>query len=287
MKMPFRWDSLTTHPAWIGVLNITPNSFSDGGQFLDPAAALRQAQQLLHDGAAILDLGAEASSFFRAGVQPVDAAQQWQRIEPVLQKLASTVTVSVDTRSADVAMKSLAAGAKNINDISAGTHDAQLLPAVAAGQGAIVLMHIGPSFPDNPPTDDPQILATVKRYLSQRIDAAIQAGIPRSRIAIDPGVGFGKTMADNWRLALAAANLRDLGVEVVLGLSRKRFLTTPPPDPQWKHEFEQVLEALRKMSPTNIHERDAATAAATLMAVRRGVRIHRVHNVSLCAATCR
>ena len=286
MKMPFRWDSFTNHPTWIGVLNITPNSFSDGGQFLDPSSALRQAQQLLHDGAAILDLGAEASSFFRPGVQPVDAPQQWQRIEPVLQKLVDAATVSVDTRSADVAQKSLSAGAQIINDISAGTHDPELLPAVATGQGAIVLMHIGPSFPDNPPTDDPQILATVKRYLAQRIDAAIQAGIPRSRIAIDPGVGFGKTMADNWRLALAAANLRDLGVEVILGLSRKRFLTSPPPIPPWQHEFEQALEAIQKTPSADIHERDAATAAA-LMAVRRGVRIHRVHNVSLCAATCR
>jgi len=259
----------------MGVVNVTPNSFSDGGDFLDPDAAAEQARHLVAQGARVIDLGAEASSFFRPGVEPVPAEEQLGRLLPVLERLRDLppeVLISVDTRSAQVAEEAIRAGAAIINDISAGTHDQELLPTVARAGASMILMHMSPNYPATPESDDRDIVATVRAYLAGRAAAAMRVGIAPERIALDPGVGFGKTMADNWRLALRAQAVGS-GFPVVLGVSRKRFLeTAPPPDvplpPQWG-------ELLVSFQAGAKHPRDPATAALTTLAV--GVPIHRVH----------
>jgi dihydropteroate synthase len=267
----------------MGIVNITPDSFSDGGAFLDPAAAAAHARQLAAQGARLLDLGAEASSFFRPGVVPVPAEEQLRRLLPVLELLADLstdagggVALSVDTRSAQVARAAVRAGAAIINDISAGTHDADLLRAVAETGAAVILMHSTPGYPATPAADDPDIFATVRAYLECRAQAAVAAGIPPERIAVDPGLGFGKTMADNWRLALRVGELSSR-FPLAIGASRKRFLDTPPPSdapvpPGWQ-------ELVARLQPRAAHPRDAASAALAILTADRA--IHRVHNVAL------
>ncbi len=262
----------------MGVVNVTPNSFSDGGQFLAPDAAIAHGRELAAQGAAILDLGAEASSFFREGVTPVDAAEQQRRLLPVVHALTVTgALISIDTRSAAVAEETVRAGAVIVNDISAGTHDAQMLPTVAACGAGMVLMHIGPRYPAVVTDDDADIIHSVREYLRARIDAAESAGIERTRLAVDPGVGFGKSAADNWRLALRCHEFADLGVAILLGASRKRFLETSPPSDVQPPDWEERARQFRGEG----HPRDAATAALTALAAERGVGIHRVHNVTL------
>jgi dihydropteroate synthase len=286
----------------MGILNITPNSFSDGGQYLDPAQAVAHAHALIAQGATILDLGAEASSFFRQGVQPIPPDEQLRRLLPVLRALINEIPphiqLSIDTRSAQVAAQCLQAGAHLINDISAGTHDPDLLATVAHAPtphgkpAGLILMHISPTYPATPPVgqDDPDILSTVAAYLEQRVQAAQTAGISFDRLAIDPGIGFGKTMADNWRLALLAPLLATrLQLPVVIGLSRKRFLETPPPAdlPGIYPEHLPTLDQLRRAAATlpNIHARDPATALLTALIARANhsspPQIHRLHHLPL------
>lgn len=262
----------------MGVVNVTPNSFSDGGQFLAPASAIARGRALAAEGASIVDLGAEASSFFRAGVTPVDAAEQLRRLLPVIPELAGGgIRISVDTRSAEVAREGVRAGAVIVNDISAGTHDRGMLRTVAESGAGLVLMHIGEKYPEVVQEDVPDVVGSVREYLRKRVEAARHAGIELGRIAVDPGVGFGKSAADNWRLALRCHELADLGVPVILGASRKRFLETlPPPEVRpagW--------EALVSEFGAEGHPRDAATAALTAITAERGTAVHRVHNVTL------
>lgn len=261
-------------PVWMGVLNLTPDSFSDGGVLVhdggvDVAAAVAAGVALCRAGAGILDLGPEASSFFRPGVVPVGAAEQWARVGPVLAERAAWpgVLLSIDTRSAAVARAAVAAGAHIINDISAGVDDPAMLATAAELECGLILMHRGASFPDNPSADDPQITARVAEELQQRVAAAVAAGVRREYIWLDPGIGFGKTMGDNARLVMEIGELVALGYPVVLGISRKRFLAQvvcPPPPAWW---------------PGDAHERDWATWWLTQGAVARGVRVHRVHRV--------
>ncbi|HUO08241.1 MAG TPA: dihydropteroate synthase [Phycisphaerae bacterium] len=281
MHSPFEFPRLQT-PCLMGIINVTPNSFSDGGVHLPPDAAIEHGRLLAKVGAQILDLGAEASSFFRPGVAPVDPTEQLRRLLPVIPPLAEMsetagVYLSIDTRSAAVARETLHAGAHIINDISAATYDPDMLRIVAETGAAIILMHIGPAFPAVVTTDDPDIINSVRHYLKERIAAAEHAGIPRNRMAIDPGVGFGKSSADNWRLALRCHEFSDLGVPVVLGASRKRFLETEPPDDVRPHGWSDFV---RRM-PSGVHPRDAATTALSATAAGRGVAIHRVHDVTL------
>jgi len=230
-------------------------------------------------GAAILDLGAEASSFFRPGVKAVPAEEQLRRLGPVVEGLAAEVVLSIDTRSAEVAREMLGRGAMIINDISAGTHDAGMLRAVAERKAGVILMHIGATYPENPREDDRDIVGTVRDYLAGRVEAAVAAGIGPEKIAVDPGLGFGKTAGDNWRLGFLANEIQAaLGVPVVLGASRKRFLETVPPaelmEPtRWRELLAQHSRA------GGSHPRDPATAAVTELALRRGLYLHRVHRV--------
>jgi len=276
----FSFDHLPS-PCLMGIVNVTPDSFSDGGKFFDPHAAAAHARELWSHGAGIVDFGAEASSFFRAGVESIPAVEQLRRLVPVLEEISADVLrpiISVDTRSAEVAEEVLARGVWIINDISAGTHEPDILKVIAKAQrsngAGVILMHMGSEFPATPPADDTDIVGTVRAYLGTRIQAAMEAGISADRIAIDPGVGFGKTMADNWRLALRAVEVRPAGFAgpIVLGASRKRFLETKPPS-------DVVLPDSWPGMPAGEHSRDAASAAVTAVALSCGVEIHRVHNL--------
>ena len=268
----------------MGIVNVTPDSFSDGGKFIAPADAAAQARRLVADGAAILDFGAEASSFFRPGVVPVAPEEQLARIIPVLElleDLRGQVAFSIDTRSAKVARAVIPRGVQIINDISAGRHDRELLPVVAGMGASVVLMHMSPGFPDTPAEDDDDIVATVRTALADAHLRAGVLGIPEDRMALDPGIGFGKTMADNWRLALRPREtlLPGMRCGMVLGASRKRFLeTAPPADVEVPAGWDHLLEKLR---PHATHPRDPTSAGLTAFTARQGVPIHRVHDVGL------
>lgn len=317
-------------PPWLmGILNITPDSFSDGNHFLDPAVAVAQARRLVAQGATILDLGAEASSFFRPGVTEVSASEQLRRLLPVLEQLATGFSaydsppfITLDTRSSLVVRQGLAVlsgahaeptagappppalrGGGGVNDISAGTHDPAMFEVVAELGVPVVLMHVAPGYPATAEQDDPDIMATVREYLAGRVAAAMAAGIRPENILLDPGIGFGKTMADNWRLLAgssrivpgAGARVAREGYPLVLGLSRKRFLDPDhwsalpedlPETPALRACLDQAGRWGRMLPPElhhDLHPRDLATAALTAWAAAQGSFIHRVHNVALAA----
>ena len=212
-------------PQIMGILNVTPDSFSDGGRFLDPAAALAQAQAMVAEGAALLDIGGEST---RPGAAEVPVADEIARTEPVIAALRGAgVPLSIDTRKAAVAQAALAAGAGIVNDVSALTFDAGLAGVVAAAEVPLVLMHARgtpATMQDDPVYDD--VLLDVYDWLEGRIAAAEAAGIARARIVVDPGIGFGKTAAHNLALIRGLALFHGLGCPVLLGASRKRFIGT-------------------------------------------------------------
>ena len=207
----------------MGILNVTPDSFSDGGKFFDPAAAVEHARQMAAQGADIIDIGAEST---RPGSLRVPAAEQIARLRQVLPAVAASgAIVSIDTTLADVAAYALDHGAAVINDISAGLEDPAMLPLAAKRQCPIVLMHML----GQPGTmqRDPRyldVLAEVRQFLSDRTDAAVAAGVDRRRIIIDPGIGFGKKLPHNLALLAGTVKLAELGCPVLIGPSRKRFL---------------------------------------------------------------
>ena len=212
-------------PQIMGILNVTPDSFSDGGRFLDPAAALAQAQAMVAEGAALLDIGGEST---RPGAAEVPVADEIARTEPVIAALRGAgVPLSIDTRKAAVAQAALAAGAGIVNDVSALTFDAGLAAVVAAAEVPLVLMHARgtpATMQDDPVYDD--VLLDVYDWLEGRIAAAEAAGIARARIVVDPGIGFGKTAAHNLALIRGLALFHGLGCPLLLGASRKRFIGT-------------------------------------------------------------
>jgi dihydropteroate synthase len=203
---------------------------------------------------------------------------------PVLERLRDLpAVISVDTRSAAVTRMAIAQGARIINDVSAGGHEPEIVDVVADSDAAMILMHMSGGYPATPARDDPDIVSRVREALALAVERA--AKIPAARIALDPGVGFGKTMADNWRLAMRAAEVVPAGMAhaVVLGVSRKRFLETPPPlDVKLPAGWENLVASLH-----GTHLRDACSAALTAVAAKRGVLIHRVHDVALAAEAIR
>jgi dihydropteroate synthase len=214
---------LSDHTVVMGVVNVTPDSFSDGGRYAAPAAALAHARQLLSEGAEILDIGGEST---RPGSEPVSPDEQWRRIGPVVEALAheSGALISVDTSSAAVAGKALAAGAHIVNDVTALGDPA--MAGVVAGAGAgVVLMHMqgNPAIMQRAPkyTD---AAAEVADFLAERLEAAVAAGIPRERVALDPGVGFGKAVRHSLELLARIETLVALGRPVLVGVSRKSFI---------------------------------------------------------------
>lgn len=209
----------------MGILNVTPDSFSDGGRFLDPQAAIEHGLAMIRDGADIIDVGAEST---RPGSSPVDAQTQIKRVIPVIRELhrqRPDCFISIDTRSSAVAAVAIEEGASLVNDISAGRDDPAIL-CVAAGCGAgLVLMHMqgepatmqaAPSYND--------VVADVASFLHGRIEAAIDAGVDAKRIILDPGIGFGKTAAHNVTILRRLEEIVAMGPPVLVGASRKRFL---------------------------------------------------------------
>jgi dihydropteroate synthase len=221
----------------MGVLNITPDSFSDGGQFNTLEAAVAQAQFLVAAGADILDIGGQST---RPGAAEVTVEAELQRVVPVVQALRSgtaplSVPISVDTTRSVVAQAAIQAGADLINDISGGVSDPQMLPTVAALKVPIVLMHMrGTPQTMQQLTDYQDLIGEICEFLQNQIAAAIAAGIDRSQIAIDPGIGFAKTYQQNLEILRHVSSFRSLGCPVLVGSSRKSFIghILNQPDPQ-------------------------------------------------------
>lgn len=212
-------------PAVMGVLNVTPDSFSDGGRFVDPEAAMRHAHRMVADGAGIIDVGGEST---RPGAAPVEESAELERILPVVERLAGElqVPISVDTSKPEVMRRAIAAGAGFVNDVNALRADGAI-ETVASGGAAVCLMHMQGeprSMQQAPHYDD--VVSEVKEFLADRIRLCIAAGIPRDRIVADPGFGFGKTSAHNWALLARLREFRTLGVPILVGLSRKSFIGT-------------------------------------------------------------
>jgi dihydropteroate synthase len=242
----------------MGIVNVTPDSFSDGGLYFDPNHALKHAEQLIYDGAQILDVGGEST---RPGAPAVDAATEMARVIPLIKALAAQGhCVSIDTRKATVMRAAIDAGASVVNDISALAAEGALELCANGGVG-VVLMHMQgePGTMQREPHYD-DVLRDVSTFLRLRIDACIHAGIASDRIAIDPGFGFGKTMAHNIALTQQLDQLVAVGYPVVAGWSRK-----------------STLGALTGRSVAS--ERVSASVAAALACVARGARMVRVHDV--------
>lgn len=242
----------------MAVLNITPDSFSDGGMFLDPGAAVAQGELLVRDGADILDIGGEST---RPGSHPVPPAEQIRRVLPVIAQLRdrTNVPISIDTRSAQVAEAAIEAGAHIVNDISALRCDEALADVVAQRRAGLVLMHMQGS-PETMQTDPhyDDVVADVRGFLAERAGFAMSAGIGRQQIVLDPGIGFGKRLDHNLRLMRHVDRLAELGFPVLVGPSRKRFIG--------------------ELSGAPANERLPGTVAACLAVVARGAQIVRVHN---------
>jgi dihydropteroate synthase len=243
----------------MGILNVTPDSFSDGGTFLDRATAIAHATRMIDDGADILDVGGEST---RPGSTPVSADEELERVHPVIQRLAElhpAVPISIDTRKADVAAEALDAGATIVNDVSGGA-DPAMFDVVRDREAAVVLMHMQgdpTTMQEAPHYDD--VVGEVHEYLRQRIEAAELAGIDPERIAVDPGIGFGKDLDHNLELMHGVDAFLDLGRPVGVGPSRKKFIGTILDLPQ--------------------EERVEGTVGAVVWMVARGAHLVRVHDV--------
>lgn len=249
----------------MGVVNVTEDSFSDGGEWLGPGAAVAHARALLADGADIIDVGGEST---RPGAVRVDADVELGRVVPVVAELAAEgIPVSVDTMRADVAEAAIAAGAALINDVSGGLADSRMLEVCAAGNVPVCLMHwrtdrFGSASGRAEPSAE-GIVAEVTGHLRSLVDAAVAAGIPEERIILDPGLGFAKNADDNWALLHALPELVGMGLPVLVGASRKRFVAT-------------VVDGVVR-SP---RDADDATAAITALSAAAGAWAVRVHDVA-------
>jgi dihydropteroate synthase len=244
----------------MGVVNVTPDSFSDGGLAFEPQAAVRHALSLAAQGADILDIGAEST---RPGSLPVSAEEELKRLLPVVRAVSSqtTVPISVDTYKAQVAEAALDSGAVIVNDISGFHFDPKMPEVCKRHQAGVVLMHIKGTPRDmqlDPAYDN--LLGEIIAYLKEGTRRAEQAGIEHERILLDPGIGFGKTFDDNYRLISGLPRLAELGFPVVVGPSRKGFTG----------EFSGLPP----------HKRQFATAAAVTLSILHGVSVVRVHDVA-------
>jgi dihydropteroate synthase len=246
-------------PKLMGVVNVTPDSFSDGGLFLDPEAAIAHGHELVEQGAAILDIGGEST---RPGAEPVEEAVELARVLPVIEGLAEAgAAISVDTSKAAVAAAALDAGAEIVNDVTALRGDPEM-GAICAKRGAtVVLMHMAGTprtMQESPAYDD--VVAEVRAFLTERLEAAIAAGIAEERIWLDPGIGFGKTAEHNMELLRRLGELADLGRPLLVGASRKSFIG--------------------KVDGSSPGERLGGTIAASVLAAAEGAEVLRVHDVA-------
>jgi dihydropteroate synthase len=243
----------------MGIVNVTPDSFSDGGLFLDPERAIDRGRELVADGAAILDVGGEST---RPGALPVSAEEELARTEPVLEGLAGAgVPLSIDTSKAVVAEAALDRGARMVNDVTALRADPEL-GSLCADRGCdVILMHMKGTprtMQDDPTYAD--VVDEVRAFLAERIEFATAEGIDEARIWIDPGIGFGKTVAHNLELLRRLSELRELGRPIVVGSSRKGFLG--------------------RLTGRDVRERVGGSVASSVLAVRAGAELVRAHDVA-------
>jgi dihydropteroate synthase len=244
----------------MGIVNVTPDSFSDGGRFLDPAQAIDHGLRLAHDGADILDVGGEST---RPGAGHVSEEDEAERIVPVVEALAAktNVPVSIDTTKAKVARAALDAGAQIVNDVSAGRFEPHILGVAAARHAPVVLMHMlgdPRSMQADPRYED--VVGEIAGFLAERVEAAVADGVSRDRIVVDPGFGFGKTAEHNLVLLRRLREFRCLGYPILAGTSRKTFIG-------------------KALGGLPVDERLEGTAATVAMAALNGASIIRVHDV--------
>jgi dihydropteroate synthase len=243
----------------MGVVNVTPDSFSDGGLYLDPARAIAHGAELVAAGAEILDVGGEST---RPGAEPVSLEEELRRVTPVIEGLeGGGAQISVDTSKAAVAAAALDAGAAIVNDVTALRGDPAMAALCAEREATVVLMHMLGSprtMQDEPRYED--VVGDVKAFLGERVAAAVAAGIAAERIWLDPGIGFGKTAAHNLELLRRLAELRELGRPLVIGSSRKSFIG--------------------KVDGSGSGERLGGTIASSVLAAAEGAEVLRVHDVT-------
>ncbi len=264
-KTLLQWSAELPHhiPLWMGILNATPDSFSDGGINFEPDALMNNALNMTEHGAAILDIGGEST---RPGADHIDPSTEWQRIGPFIQQITQTNRnrfvrpfISVDTRHADTAARSIECGADFINDVS-GLSDPAMVELASDNNCQWIAMHSVsvPADPNQILQDDP--VQEVTRWLELKLDQWSKAGITLDNIIFDPGVGFGKDPLQSLKLLQAASQFRQHGVRLLIGHSRKSFL--------------------KQFTPENIHSRDLATIGASMQLCQQGVDIIRVHNIA-------
>jgi len=251
-----------SRPLITGVLNVTPDSFSDGGQFAEPGQAVARALEMEEEGADIIDIGGESS---RPGAEPVPVEQELKRVIPVIEGIrkVSTVPISIDTYKRPTAEKALAAGADIVNDISALRFDESMAELVAAAKVPVILMHMlgtPRDMQNNPRYDD--CVEDVARFFEERIDFAISAGIDKSRIILDPGIGFGKRLSDNIELLARLERFKAFGLPLLIGTSRKSFI------------------GMLQDSDRPASARIGGSIASGVTAVMKGANIVRVHDVA-------
>src|SRR3954467_1558610 len=240
----------------MGVVNVTPDSFSDGGLYLDVDAAVRHANELLEEGADILDIGGEST---RPGAEPVSLEEEIERVIPVIDRLQAHV--SVDTRKVEVAEQAIQAGARIVNDVSAFRHAPEMAGLVASAGATCCLMHMlgePQTMQDDPIYDD--VVDDVKAFLEERLAFAVSEGVPEDKVWLDPGIGFGKTIDHNLELLRRLDEIVAIGRPVVVGTSRKSFLG--------------------KITGREPGDRVPGTIATNVIAYERGASIFRVHDVA-------
>ena len=244
----------------MGIINVTPDSFSDGGKYANVEAAVMRAKQMVADGADIIDIGGESS---RPGAEPITANEECRRVIPVVQALAEQfqIPISVDTYKAKVAHEALSAGACVINDITALHGDPNMCQIIADAQAGVILMHMQgvPATMQKAPTYQ-NVVAEVHAWLTEVASQAVDRGIDSSRIMIDPGIGFGKTFDHNLEILRHLMQFRGIGYPMLVGVSRKKFIG-------------RILDL-------PVHQREEGTAATVAWSIINGANVVRVHDVA-------
>jgi len=250
----------------MGVVNVTPDSFSDGGLFLDPERAIEQGRRLAAEGAALLDVGGEST---RPGAEPVSAGEEVERVEPVVRALAAAgLEVSIDTSKLAVAEAALAAGAGIVNDVTALRSDPAIAGLCADRGAGVVLMHMQGeprTMQEDPRYED--VVDDVRAFLAERLAFAVAEGVAEERVWLDPGIGFGKALEHNLELLRRLAELRELGQPIVVGTSRKTFIG--------------------KIDGSPVEARIGGSIASMVLAVANGAEVVRVHDVAETAEALR
>ena len=259
-QLPKRRIEFSGQPALMGIVNVTPDSFSDGGQFDNTAAAVKHALQLADDGAAILDIGGESTRPYAA---EVSTQEELNRVIPVIEQLAkkTTVPISIDTSSAVVARAAIDAGAEIINDVTGLTNDSEMPDVAARTNVGVCAMHMQgtpQTMQDNPQYND--VVTEIHEYLQSRLDQLIEQGIEQSRICLDPGIGFGKSHQHNLQLLKSCHQFHTLGAPLLVGHSRKGFIA-------------HVLDDREC-------ERTSGTIGTSIALATQGVQVLRVHDVA-------